>query len=257
MSLTNPNSVVTEERLSDFYQGILPYLGGMPDILANKFDRSNLYSTDEKIVGRWIDGKPIYQKVFVSSNAFAIGTSWINTGWDVSFANVLVNTQIIDSVGQVFCGVNAGFISGNLGLQAFNTISNAKICILQYTKTADAPVEIGIDTDYSTTEKIVGTWIDGRPIYQKTISKTHQMKNNGAWRFDVPSNVDKFVDTTVNLILHIDNNDIAIIMKPYYESDSNYIMVNSDNLYIKRSILSENIYYTSEIITYQYTKTTD
>lgn len=28
MSLSNPTSVVTEERLSAFYQGILPYLGG-------------------------------------------------------------------------------------------------------------------------------------------------------------------------------------------------------------------------------------
>ena len=60
--LTNPNNVVTEERLAQFYQQILPYLGGMPDILANKFNRADLYSTDEKLIGRWIDGKPLYQR---------------------------------------------------------------------------------------------------------------------------------------------------------------------------------------------------
>ena len=30
--------------------------------------------------------------------------------------------------------------------------------------------ETGLGTDYSTTEKMVGTWIDGRPIYQVTIN---------------------------------------------------------------------------------------
>ena len=63
MSLTNPNKIVTEERLAEFYGEILPYLGGMPEILANKFDKGNLYSTNEKIVGSWIDGKPVYQKI--------------------------------------------------------------------------------------------------------------------------------------------------------------------------------------------------
>ena len=37
MSLTNPNKVVTEERLADFYQSILPYLGGMPDVCGGGF----------------------------------------------------------------------------------------------------------------------------------------------------------------------------------------------------------------------------
>ena len=154
-------------------------------VMGNRFDKANIYTTDERMIGRWIDGKPLYQKVFVSSNAFAIGTSWINTGWDVSFANVLVNTQIIDSVGQVFCGVNAGFISGNLGLQAFNTISNAKICILQYTKTTDTTVNIGTDNDYSTDEQIIGTWIDGKLLYQKTVCNSS----------DIPSDMESIVQT--------------------------------------------------------------
>ena len=63
MSLSNPKTVVTEERLNEYHQTILPYLGGMSDILANKFSRADLYSTDEKMIGRWIDGKPLYQKV--------------------------------------------------------------------------------------------------------------------------------------------------------------------------------------------------
>ena len=64
MSLTNPNKVVTEQRLHDFYEELLPYLGGMPEVLANKFSKGDLYDTTEKMIGKWIDGKPpIHQQL--------------------------------------------------------------------------------------------------------------------------------------------------------------------------------------------------
>ena len=40
MSLSNPDSMVTEQRLSEFYASILPYLGGMPND-ASDVDYSN------------------------------------------------------------------------------------------------------------------------------------------------------------------------------------------------------------------------
>jgi hypothetical protein len=45
---------------------------------------------------------------------------------------------------------------------------------VQYTKTTDSAnsFKYGDPNEYSTTEKIVGTWIDGKPLYQKTISYT-------------------------------------------------------------------------------------
>ena len=51
-----------------------------------------------------------------------------------------------------------------------HTLRTIAIMTIQYTKTTDSSIAIGSDTDYSTTEKIVGTWIDGKPLYQKTIS---------------------------------------------------------------------------------------
>ena len=77
MSLTNPKDVVTEERLKDFYDGIYPYLGGMPEILANKFSRSDIYSTTEKIIGQWIDGKPLYQKIVTTGGSVPSGATLI------------------------------------------------------------------------------------------------------------------------------------------------------------------------------------
>lgn len=213
---------------------------------------ADIYSTDEREIGVWTDGRPLYQKVFISSNAFTIGTSWINTGWNVSFANVLVKTRIVDSVGQVFCGVNAGFISGSLGLQAFSTISNAKICILQYTKTTDAPgsgkyVPSGAPAvHYSTDEQVIGTWIDGKPLYQKTIT------NQSITLSWVSSN--KHALATIDPL--IANVDSFIDIKGYIPATNVVMNISAyvdNNKWKLASILGDTI----TTLTIQYTKTTD
>ena len=189
MSLTNPNKVITEERLSEFYTQILPYLGGMPELLANKFNKSDLYSTDEKIVGQWIDGKPLYQRVLVETNITATGS----TEFYLSNANKIANCDnyfIISALGYSSDWSGCGVAMGNdyatpinqymFVITAYNPTTGRcwllrgtdgwsnVIIVIRYTKTTDTAISIGTDTDYSTTEKIVGTWTDGRPVYQKT-----------------------------------------------------------------------------------------
>jgi hypothetical protein len=128
MPLTNPNKVVTEERLSEFYGQILPYMGGMPDVLANKFSKGDLYSTDEKMIGCWVDNRPLYQKTVATGGNVPSGATLIQRTTQTGYDTIL------------------------------------------YTKTTDSPIAIGSDTDYSTDEKIVGTWIDGKLIWQNTVS---------------------------------------------------------------------------------------
>lgn len=199
MSLTNPNKVITEERLSEFYQGILPYLGGMPEALANKFNKSDLYSTDEKIVGCWTDGKPVYQKVISSTSPTSDDVKYISVGTGISVDKFIsINAMLYDGAGNIpFSGVSAAEISfgatlTGIRVTAFNNIDGVYpntvgiktnvswwqgdpiIVIVKYTKTTDAAnsFKYGSETDYSTTEKIVGTWIDGKPLYQKTFTGT-------------------------------------------------------------------------------------
>ena len=72
MSLPNPNLPVTEERLQEFYQQIKSYLGlrempsgDMGEIvnpLPSVRKGYHRYSTEEQIVGEWIDGRNIYEK---------------------------------------------------------------------------------------------------------------------------------------------------------------------------------------------------
>lgn len=145
MPLTNPNKVVTEERLSEFYGQILPYMGGMPDVLANKFSKGDLYSTDEKMVGQWTDGKPLYQKTVATGGNVPSGATLIQRTTQTGYDTIL------------------------------------------YTKTTDSPIAIGSDTDYSTDEKIVGTWIDGRPVWQKTYTVSSVTSSN------------KLIDSTMKL----------------------------------------------------------
>ena len=34
----------------------------------NKLENNNVYSEEEQIIGKWIDGKPIYRKVIITTS---------------------------------------------------------------------------------------------------------------------------------------------------------------------------------------------
>ena len=62
MAIQNDNTLVTKGDLKDLYSNkIAPYLGAN---LQMKTNVSDYYSTNDKIVGIWIDGRPIYQKTY-------------------------------------------------------------------------------------------------------------------------------------------------------------------------------------------------
>lgn len=76
--------------------------------------------------------------------------------------------------------------------------------------------------DYSTDEKVVGSWIDGKPIYQRTIvldtglsfAKGHTFKN-----FDILDCSDKYIIDAKGTFeyLYIGNRNTAIIGTDYYD----------------------------------------
>lgn len=187
MSLTNPNTVVTEQRLNDFYKGILPYLGGMPEMVANKFSKSDIYSTSEKMIGQWTDGKPLYQRVFSGSfPSTTTGTYASASIGTITNLDKVVSTEGFYYINNTWVSMpwtsGSGYMSkakvtqsgttGTVTLETNNS-SSAGVTgyvVVQYTKTTDSSVSIGEETEYSTSEKIVGSWINGKPIYQKTIT---------------------------------------------------------------------------------------
>lgn len=84
-SLWPPIKVVTQNEFKSLpnakkTDGIYAVI---PDQGVDTAGYTNIYSTEEQIVGRWVDGKPLYQKTIMKS--FTSGTGYqkliISTGW--------------------------------------------------------------------------------------------------------------------------------------------------------------------------------
>ena len=140
----------------------------------------------EREVGVWIDGKPLYEKTIqFSSNLSSSGIYNHQHG----IPNIDLVTDLF-GFGYTQSGntypINNGRNGNLLGAWANSTYVSLYIgnndlwsgdwtVTLRYTKTTDAPGQGlwagngAMAHHYSTDEVIVGTWIDGKPLYEKTI----------------------------------------------------------------------------------------
>lgn len=166
---------------------------------GTKMPRESIYSTSEKVVGCWTDGRPIYQKTFTGTmpTVTTDGSfvhSFISVG---SSVNEFIRLDaMMKTSGYLFAplerdsstsnGMVQAYVSGMNNSYATSSdrnkirITNSSVnfsgytvyITAQYTKTTDSAnsFNYGDPNEYSTTEKIVGSWIDGKPLYQKTIS---------------------------------------------------------------------------------------
>ena len=149
-------------------------------LMVNEFDKANLYSTTEKVVGCWTDGRPVYQKAVELGYGPAKGATK-SYNLNVSNPMVYVSCRVWYDWGTGTQGntpspnAHVWLDNSNLYISSLND-TPFDACpfhvILQYTKTTDVANSFNYasENDYSTTEKIVGTWIDGKPLYQKTIN---------------------------------------------------------------------------------------
>ena len=142
-----------------------------------------IYSEEEREIGIWKDGKPLYEKMIVANvtaNQFSIDVS------DLNIDNVIVNDGfIVQTNGNIVCEPYGSsnydyaisyYNNNNIKCSyagAYNTTTwNIRI---RYTKTTDAPgsgswTNQGVPAvHFSTDEKIIGTWVDGSTLYERTI----------------------------------------------------------------------------------------
>lgn len=147
-------------------------------VMGNRFDKANIYTTDERMIGSWM-GKPLYQKVWLGLNVQPVYNSWVNiidcanveSLIKASYGNLDNNYPNLFSTG---IGAEVRYNEGYFQIKycQSNTVRQLNYFIVQYTKTTDTTVNIGTGNDYSTDEQIIGTWIDGKPLYQKTYEIT-------------------------------------------------------------------------------------
>lgn len=145
-----------------------------------------IYSLEERQVGCWCDGKPLYQKT-IELNTFSFDNSWKTVYTDSTIENV-INVSLTNGESLMYGRVNYQFYQNNLQCTSTTnfTLTNPKFTI-QYTKIADTP---GSGTwtpngnyahHYSESEQIIGTWIDGSTIYRKIITGLSITLSQNAW----------------------------------------------------------------------------
>ena len=218
-----------------------------------------MYSADEKMIGQWIDGKPLYSKTIqsviptagsdttVSLSSLGID-SLVNLESSISVFNTMPvidgymaepSSSLITRV-QVFIGSAGTLYVRNIGYTA--EAGKTIYVTLKYTKTTDSPISIGNDTDYSTDEKIIGTWIDGSPVYQKVLRPASNISLTSPTNLHEVSSLN--IKELITAELHRYPNDGAV--PAYLDKDGNYIRLLQSAI---------GTYYTNGFLVLRYTKT--
>ena len=197
MSLVNNSA----NNFKDFLDAIKPYLNYQFYDMSGQGVEANNFSTDEKVIGTWIDGKPLYQKVLTKTLSSYTNTQTVDIIdiSDVSIDKIVkIDTTFIgvystkDTASIISIGgsnnsnrlyTEANYSSGTYHINIYNngrTTFNGGTAyvILKYTKTTDTAVASG--------EKIVGQWIDGKPVYEKTWSFGSKVSISNANWTDTP-----------------------------------------------------------------------
>ena len=224
---------------------------------GTKIPRESIYSTSEKVVGCWTDGRPIYQKtISITTPTVSTDGTMVESVYSVGatvrqfismvgyFTGSSNNAQMMfprvppnKNVGIWLLGCPNDYTTpaqkNSIKIQsAYTGFNNGSGHItVQYTKTTDAAnsFKYGDPNEYSTTEKIVGTWIDGKPLYQKTIEST--LPNCTA----DGTEVSKFVSIGVTAKLITDLKLIAVRSNGTEVVTGNYYVLNSNGRYIRIS----------------------
>lgn len=187
------------ENFKEFYDRIFPYLNGQAAVTANAFSRGDIIDTEERIVGMYM-GKPMYQKAleynYTGSNGsyclphgisnleklfFVLGTRVVSEGVGNPFPCIAYDA--ISSLYDYALHVE-GYDATNINIRVGNRRAGTGLIIVRYTKTTDTAgaIKYGTGNDYSIEEQIVGTWIDGKNLYQKVITGTVQGSSSKVWR---------------------------------------------------------------------------
>ena len=197
---------------------------------------SDYYSTEERVVGRWTDGKPLYQKSYSYNN--------------LSSTEISINVSDLYIERLVKSDISTGFQTPrNMSADSYyynnNDYSNYYLATddmtlhirrgsdwpktsngfvtIQYTKTTDQPGTgptpgnlIYLPALYSEEEREVGVWTDGKPLYQKVIHKNGLPLNVDTAICDDPSNI----DILVSIEDHFHLSDPADVGNNYYSSNT-------------------------------------
>ena len=273
MALTNDQ--ITAQNFKDFYGQIRPYLNGNVPTFANTFSKSDLYSTDEVLIGRWIDGKPLYQKVITGTlpNCTTEGTvvskndqhnipnvdlifidhAFVKdfSDWPATSTLTRILPYTLNAGSQMKVSIGRTVVQYANAAKTYN--GSTVYSVARYTKLTDSSMSVTDGNEYSLDEQVVGHWVNGKPLYQKTIIIPNCSPNTWNTTAHNISNVDDVVEETA--MVRCTNGTIYCIG---YRTTEVCGMIQATATTVGCYLGTHTVYNGAVVtITIKYTKTTD
>lgn len=241
-----------------------------------------IYSDEEREVGVWRDGKPLYQKIIVKNNIAIVPPNGY-IAHEIQNVDMIIRLNVLtfsadsptsytsESGGLSLTGGSSTTIMNGFRADRTNIMFIGKsgsgewsanpnrywYFTLYYTKTTDTPgsgiwtTQGALAHHYSTDEHIIGTWIDGKPLYEKVfVFNQRTIIPEGSW-FDTG-----FPTGNIEIVVFISGIDV----QPVSGKGTAWQFLGADvsdtniRIYQNRDLTKE-IGLTHLII--RYTKTTD
>lgn len=261
---------LTEEEKTGFIN--------ITDITGGNDDRFQpvIYSEDEREIGVWTDGKPLYEKT-VHITAFP-STAYTRTDYAHNISDIdticfwkgTARWQNGSTVNIEHIDISSGNISASPSMQAqvdktYITLwvgtdrsSLSGDFVLQYTKTTDTAgsgqwTPQGVPAvHYSEDEQVVGTWIDGSTLYEKTISTdfgsaTTKTINISSIGIANVISVEGFVVATDNRSVLIGYNDAGKVSYSGVKNNEIVVVRQYDSTYGSNPSIFVTIRYTKSV----------
>jgi hypothetical protein len=261
-----------------------------------------LYSEEETVIGNYM-GKPLYRKIILISGEVNLTKSGsiyykiytmeelgLETGEIINVKGTIMRAQSgyettkytfpftdtynKESVMSLYFFPTSLKIESEIDQSKSGIIFSDPIFTVEYIKESDeegsgdslmpyGPVG-NTQVNYSTEEQVIGTWIDGRPIYQKTITDYDILNTTNrtvliAENLDFLTSLPTGVATIINAFDgSVDKSVLPRIAKyvdyqlGIYATPEGYIVIDLGD-----SINSSNYSSVIATITFQYTKTTN
>ena len=149
MAVKDDSTLITKGDLKKFYNKILPYMGG--NYVFNTLGTKDYYSEDEKVIGVWTDGRPVYRKVHKYVSTLKINKdTWTNSNIKLDNVDIIISSKVFGGSYGVYSDIQSsingtvGIPSGTLAIYS-TTVLHFDYLIIEYTKTTDA-VNSAVDT---------------------------------------------------------------------------------------------------------------
>lgn len=269
--------------MGDIFLNGIKYAGGV----SNIFDPI-IYSEEERKIGVWTDGKPLYQKtVHINAlpNASQIG-QYVDYPHGIADIETICYYECITHYPTNVYGntiktprvtfSTSGF-NNQSSMDAYCNYTNIRIEVGQdrsnanadftiwYTKTTDVAgsgswTPSGVPAvHYSTNETVVGTWTNGKPLYERTIEFNCADTSNVQTAYSIPSNC--FVRTVCDAYFENSANNLSQQFRYTWYKDHfwSYIVNNSGHaISVHRETTDGNWQSGVKFVAIiRYTKTTD